>query len=488
MTYNLRSSQEPLLSGLSPKKYNPRRMSDSSEDERPLLNHEHQQRVMLDQQNAMAQPGARPPGHDDPIAAVTFRQLDDHIRTVINTQRPWQGGQAAVEHHVRREMNDIQTEMNERLDPLTIAGGSITPTFFTGSSTDSPKTFLRKFNKYATYQNWDDGKKLRSLPMFLTGSAEIWYSELPLGALPRAFNEMEDLLLTTFENESAKLIGSQKFNLISQGKNESVDKFASRLTALADKYDITRDARRNQFLAGLKPQIKTQVLAQSPATLEEAISKSLLAETALSELPSVKPANESEAISFLQGQMSAVKALVSETINKQNGQNGSNDRYKDKDNKGNNGNRFQSNRNYNNNQRPRYNPHVAPVFIQQQPPVYQAPPQVYEQQPVFAPRQQSIYPPRQPNRPMRQQWQPQRQWTRYEQWQPRQQPWQPRQDYDRGNQRRQQQQQQTQAGTNTLYFKTQNANNFRCFKCGKIGHTQAQCWSRQDNTGSSNLN
>ena len=69
-------------------------------------------------------------------------------------------------------------------------------------------------------------------------------------------------------------------------------------------------ARRNQFLAGLIPAIKTQVLAQSPADLNTAINKSLLAEAAL--VSATSNTSDGNKLAFLEGQMAALKQILSD--------------------------------------------------------------------------------------------------------------------------------------------------------------------------------
>ena len=312
--------------------------------------------------------------------------------------------------------------------------GNIAPKFFSGLSTESAKTFLRKFNKYSDFHSWTDEKRLRSVPLFLTGAAEVWFSDLTPHQRPRTFDEFAETFQNAFESESAKLIGSQIFYQLKQGDGESIDKFAARISSLGDRFDMPPQARRNQFLGGLIPAIKTQVLAQSPADLNTAINKSLLAEAAL--VSTTSNTSDGNKLAFLEGQMAALKQILSD--NKKLDKDKLTERRSIQD----------SQRIISRSQQPTYGGQNA--FMPQQHRTFSNqqwfPVQTYQQQPRFTPVNQqqwqnSYVPRRMPvyNRP--QQFPPGLSQTSHtnQQWQQNGEP------------------------------------NFKCFACGKPGHFQREC-------------
>ena len=412
MNYNLRSKPEPLLEGLPRKTYKPRTVP-------PL--------VMSDNDDDDQQPARR-----RTIETLTFEDLDQRIHDTVRDNAPLRQRHRDLERDTQRRLTELYDEVNEQKDPT--GASNIAPKFFSGLSTESAKTFLRKFNKYSDFHSWNDDKRLRSVPLFLTGSAEVWFSDLTPAQRPRDFQEFTEVFQNAFESESAKLIGSQIFYQLKQGDGESIDKFAARISSLGDRFDMPPQARRNQFLAGLIPAIKTQVLAQSPPDLTTAVNKSLLAEAAL--VSATSNSSDSNKLAFLEGQMAALKQILSD------GKKNNNDKHTER--RSSQG----SQRIISHQQQPAYGGHNT--FMPQQQRTFNNqqwfPVQTYQQQPFLAPVNQQQWhnaytPRRMPEYNHPQQFQPRPPQTRRHN-----QPW------------------------------RQNGEpNFKCFACGKPGHFQREC-------------
>ena len=189
----------------------------------------------------------------------------------------------------------------------------ILPELFSGTSTESVQNFIRKFNKYADHRGWNADQRLRSVPIYLAGAAEIWYRKLADAERPANFDEFVTLIERHFDNTSARLIGTQKFNQLRQKPDEPVDKFSARLLELADTLNLTEEAMSSQFLTGLKPEIKTQVLSHNPTTLGEATTKVILAETALISVPTGTDEKRDASLQYLEGQITVLKGMLEKT-------------------------------------------------------------------------------------------------------------------------------------------------------------------------------
>ena len=81
-------------------------------------------------------------------------------------------------------------QMNQTLinnsGPLT---AMLTPSFFSGDSSESVKQFLRSFITYANQLGWPQEKCLHTIPALLTKSAALWWDNLTLGKKPDTFDD-----------------------------------------------------------------------------------------------------------------------------------------------------------------------------------------------------------------------------------------------------------------------------------------------------------
>ena len=176
-------------------------------------------------------------------------------------------------------INELQNELDETRDQAILAQAQLTPTQFHGTGHESARRFIDKFKTIANALGWDDDKLLRMTPLYLAGIAELWYRGLEVK--PQTFDEFETQLNNQFKNPALRLVGKQEFHRMTQGEKESVDEYTQRITKLADKNDIQPDDTRDQFLIGLRTDIKKQVYPFQPKTIQAAVKTAQLAETAM---------------------------------------------------------------------------------------------------------------------------------------------------------------------------------------------------------------
>ena len=186
----------------------------------------------------------------------------------------------------------------------------ILPVLFSGTSTESVQNFIRKFERYADHKGWNADQRLRSVPIYMAGAAEIWHRRLAPAERPATFAEFVTLIEGQFDNANARLIGTRTFASLRQKPEESVDKFSARILDAADTLNLSEEVMTNQFLAGLKPELKTQVVSHNPATLADATNKALLAVTALEDVPTAPDDKRDASLQYLEGQITVLKGML----------------------------------------------------------------------------------------------------------------------------------------------------------------------------------
>ena len=189
----------------------------------------------------------------------------------------------------------------------------ILPVLFSGTSTESVQNFIRKFERYADHKGWNANQRLRSVPIYMAGAAEIWYRRLAPAERPETFDQFVTLIEGHFDNANARLIGTRTFTHLRQKPDESVEKFSARILDTADTLNLSEEVMTSQFLAGLKPELKTQVMSHNPATLGEATNKAILAETALEVVPTVPDEKRDASLQYLEGQITVLKGMLEKT-------------------------------------------------------------------------------------------------------------------------------------------------------------------------------
>ena len=107
------------------------------------------------------------------IGDISFEDLDQRIHQTVTDNITLRQRHRDLERDTQRRLTELYDNVNEQNDPT--GASNIAPKFFSGLSTESAKTFLRKFNKYSDFHSWNDDKRLRSVPLFLTGAAEVWF-------------------------------------------------------------------------------------------------------------------------------------------------------------------------------------------------------------------------------------------------------------------------------------------------------------------------
>ena len=216
---------------------------------------------------------------DEMIGDLTYADLSNLINNAIRANTDLQTREAALRTQTAREIHQLKSDLKGRTDPPGIKASTLLPPKFTGDSEYSARAFLRKFDRYATYDQWDDDARIRSVPLFLEKTADIWYDELR--PVPSTYEQFRRAFLHTFETDVSTFVDEQTFTRLAQKPSESVLQYYTRMIEAGEKHNISPEKRLNHFLGSLKPRIKTHVLTHGPMTLAQALEKARLAEQAL---------------------------------------------------------------------------------------------------------------------------------------------------------------------------------------------------------------
>lgn len=209
--------------------------------------------------------------------------------------------------HLQRLARQLRHKMDEGALNMSVA--KFIPEHFLGRTGDNPTIWLRKFNKYCEYHNFDNARKFRAVPMFLKQNAESWYDNLDAGHRPNNFDEFSTALIAHFNNNSSQYLHEQLFAQRKQQSNESVDTFAFAIRSLGEHAQKNDNEIKVAFINGLLPALRPLVIISNPDTFDVAIAKAHLAES--SQLSNASPID-----SQLKDRLDVMENMLTSVINK----------------------------------------------------------------------------------------------------------------------------------------------------------------------------
>ena len=160
---------------------------------------------------------------------------------------------------------------------------NVMPSTFSGSGIDDAQMWLRHFENYCKYKDYNKVKALALLKVLFVGNAAIWLDSLPqdvrddynhfIVAFEERYKKPELLTL-----KSAKERFSRK-----QGNAETVDDFIAHMRKLANQIEADERLTRYAIQNGLKPHISAYVTQQKCESLDQLIDAARLAEITMPE-------------------------------------------------------------------------------------------------------------------------------------------------------------------------------------------------------------
>ena len=147
---------------------------------------------------------------------------------------------------------------------------------YTGKFSQNWVKWLDTFDRMAVAHKWNEERKLQILPSLMTDNAAVMYSQLDKGDKD-TYAHLITALSRVFNNISLERLRTLEFNSCRQEENETAERFADRLDGLSrEACPSTEGEERNRmlliaFIAGLRPNLRTLVLASDVMRLEDAI-------------------------------------------------------------------------------------------------------------------------------------------------------------------------------------------------------------------------
>ena len=149
---------------------------------------------------------------------------------------------------------------------------------FSGKETEDITEWLIKWDIAAAANGWTDQHQLQILPAYLSGRAARLFWRIPEDG-KQDMETLKETLEDQFNTEEKRFLARQKLQETTQSARESVTDFAERIDRLVIKgHDGLDDEERRdriaceQFVKGLRPEIKETVWEKCPHSFQEAIT------------------------------------------------------------------------------------------------------------------------------------------------------------------------------------------------------------------------
>ena len=160
-----------------------------------------------------------------------------------------------------------------------MADSLVSPPLFSGTASQDPGDWMRRFQNYCIYKNLSDGQICNLFRVMLVGNAADWLETLDLEERLPTFDELREAFFARYRPpEVAKYKSARDIFSRTQDEAESVDSFIDKMMKSAKVVRLTGETLQFAILHGLKPPIANFVIQKQPTNLPELISAARLAE------------------------------------------------------------------------------------------------------------------------------------------------------------------------------------------------------------------
>ena len=199
------------------------------------------------------------------------------------------------------------------LDKASHKGPMFNPPSFEGRADESFAQFLVELDQYASYMQWDEGTKARSLPMLLRGRAKLFFQNIHEND-KKEYQKLLKLLQDKFANSENLLTVFSQLDR-KQNKGESVREYATDMIKRIQLANIENESQKCYiFIKGLLPNIATEVYKSQPKDLLSAEKAAIIAEEALKLKPEDDLQSMHTAIQSISSKIEEYNSLTNQAI------------------------------------------------------------------------------------------------------------------------------------------------------------------------------
>jgi hypothetical protein len=144
------------------------------------------------------------------------------------------------------------------------------PENFYGLPTEDIEEWLDRFDLISQHNAWDAARKLQILPLYLGGTAMLWFRTV--GSQFTSYEGLRQKFLGTFASVNPTYYAQERLNQRMQGDKEPLETYAFAIQSLCSRVDksMSDTMRRDHFLRGLVSELKEKVIPMQPPSFDEA--------------------------------------------------------------------------------------------------------------------------------------------------------------------------------------------------------------------------
>ena len=198
----------------------------------------------------------QPPSVSDSLPSYT--NMEENIERQLENLR------IERESH-ERKMNALHNACQETLHMR----GMFNLPVFSGDECEDVNAFISNYKRVADLYEWPKEKQAKVLPLYLKGSAIIWYNSLP-NVDRMNFDELVAALNKHFSSAASQWRLRQMLNERKQKDSESLKSYSDDIRKQCSRLNLSPDECLSHFIKGLRADLKEYVALQQPSSYEEA--------------------------------------------------------------------------------------------------------------------------------------------------------------------------------------------------------------------------
>lgn len=184
------------------------------------------------------------------------------------------------------------------------------PSMYGGTSSENASEWLSRFENYAQLTDMQPDRRLLHLKLLLRGIALCWFQNLS-DTDSANYDTVIKRFKDTFMSPSRNYINIQRLESLRLGPNENCETFVNQVLNLSNQIGLTDKETAQTLLRALPGNMRAQIVAFNPTTLEETIQRIYLAEASLR-------MQKKEEMSSVENTPNTHLAVMAEAIQKMN--------------------------------------------------------------------------------------------------------------------------------------------------------------------------